>query len=59
MAQRVPFVVGELGQDADPFMLQLYAALTEKERSLISERPKRPWRLEKPQEPSLAITQRA
>ncbi len=38
MAQRVPFVVAELGADADPFMLHLYAALAEKERSLISKR---------------------
>jgi hypothetical protein len=28
MAQRVPFIVAELGPDADPFMLHLYAALT-------------------------------
>src|ERR1043165_6720737 len=27
MAQRVPFIVAELGVDADPFMLHLYAAL--------------------------------
>ncbi|QCN95900.1 recombinase family protein [Azospirillum argentinense] len=38
MAQRVAFIVAELGADADPFMLHLYAALAEKERSLISER---------------------
>src|SRR5262249_15886863 len=38
MAQRVPFIVAELGRDADPFMLPLYAALAEKERRLISER---------------------
>ena len=38
MTQRVPFVVAELGADADPFMLHLYAALAEKERKLISER---------------------
>src|SRR4051794_21102727 len=31
MAQRVPFIVAELGADADPFMLHLYAALAEKE----------------------------
>jgi hypothetical protein len=30
MAQRVPFIVAELGRDADPFMLHLYAALAEK-----------------------------
>jgi DNA invertase Pin-like site-specific DNA recombinase len=40
MAQRVPFIVAELGRDADPFMLHLYAALAEKERRLISGRTK-------------------
>ena len=40
MAQRVPFIVAELGSDADPFMLHLYAALAEKERRQISERTK-------------------
>ncbi|MET4701750.1 DNA invertase Pin-like site-specific DNA recombinase [Constrictibacter sp. MBR-5] len=40
MAQRVPFLVAELGLDADPFMLHLYAALAEKERRLIAERTK-------------------
>ena len=40
MSQRVPFIVAELGRDADPFMLHLYAALAEKERRLISERTK-------------------
>jgi len=40
MAQRVPFIVAELGIDADPFMLHLYAALAEKERRLIAERTK-------------------
>jgi DNA invertase Pin-like site-specific DNA recombinase len=40
MAQRVPFIVAELGRDADPFMLHLYAALAEKERRLIGERTK-------------------
>jgi DNA invertase Pin-like site-specific DNA recombinase len=40
MAQRVPFIVAELGRDADPFMLHLYAALAEMERRLISERTK-------------------
>jgi DNA invertase Pin-like site-specific DNA recombinase len=38
MAQRVPFIVAELGSDADPFMLHIYAALAEKERRLISAR---------------------
>ena len=38
MASRVPFIVAELGADADSFMLHLYAALAEKERALISQR---------------------
>lgn len=40
MAQRVPFIVSDLGADADPFMLHIYAALAEKERRLISARTK-------------------
>jgi DNA invertase Pin-like site-specific DNA recombinase len=40
MVHKVPFIVAELGADADPFMLHLYAALAEKERRLISERTK-------------------
>ncbi|WP_416357664.1 recombinase family protein [Aureimonas phyllosphaerae] len=40
MAQRVPFIVAELGVDADPFMLHVYAALAEKERALIAARTK-------------------
>jgi DNA invertase Pin-like site-specific DNA recombinase len=39
-AQRTPFIVAELGRDADPFMLHLFAALAEKERALISRRTK-------------------
>lgn len=38
MANRVPFIVVELGADADPFMLHVYAALAEKERNLIADR---------------------
>ncbi|MCW2286686.1 DNA invertase Pin-like site-specific DNA recombinase [Rhodoblastus acidophilus] len=38
MAHRVPFIIAELGADADPFMLHIYAALAEKERSLIAKR---------------------
>ena len=38
MSQRVPFIVAELGAEADPFMLHIYAALAEKERAMISER---------------------
>src|SRR5579871_2293340 len=40
MAQRVEFIVTELGRQADPFVLHLFAALAEKERQLISERTK-------------------
>ena len=40
MAQRVPFIVAELGRDADKFMLHLYATLAEKERRLLAERTK-------------------
>lgn len=40
MAKKVPFIVAQLGKDADPFMLHLYAALSEKERELISTRTK-------------------
>jgi DNA invertase Pin-like site-specific DNA recombinase len=38
MAQRVPFIVAELGRNADPFTLHIYAALAEQERRMISER---------------------
>jgi DNA invertase Pin-like site-specific DNA recombinase len=38
MAERVPFIVAELGADVDPFVLHLYAALSQKERALISSR---------------------
>jgi DNA invertase Pin-like site-specific DNA recombinase len=38
MSRRVPFIVTELGADADPFMLHIYAALAEKERALIADR---------------------
>jgi len=40
METKVPFIVAQLGKDADPFMLHLYAALSEKERELISSRTK-------------------
>jgi DNA invertase Pin-like site-specific DNA recombinase len=38
MAQKVSFIVAELGPDVDPFMLHIYAAVAEKERAMISER---------------------
>ena len=40
MVQRVPFIIAELGADADPFMLHVCAVLAEKERALISGRPR-------------------
>jgi len=40
MAQRVPFIVAELGPNVDPFMLHIYAAVAEKERRMIGERTK-------------------
>jgi DNA invertase Pin-like site-specific DNA recombinase len=40
MSQGVPFIVCDIGLNADPFMLHIYAALAEKERTLISERTK-------------------
>ena len=38
MKHRVPFIVTDLGPDADPFMLHIYAAFAERERTMISER---------------------
>jgi DNA invertase Pin-like site-specific DNA recombinase len=38
MSNRVPFIVAELGPDVDPFMLHIYAAVAQKERSLIAAR---------------------
>jgi DNA invertase Pin-like site-specific DNA recombinase len=40
MSERVEFIVTDLGRQADPFVLHLFAALAEKERQLISERTK-------------------
>jgi DNA invertase Pin-like site-specific DNA recombinase len=36
MAEKVPFIVTELGSDVDPFVLHLFAALAQKERQLIA-----------------------
>src|SRR5262245_49101324 len=38
MSNRVPFIVAELGPEVDPFMLHIYAAVAQKERSLIAAR---------------------
>jgi len=40
MVRGVPFIVAELGVDVDPFVLHLYAALSEKERKMIGQRTK-------------------
>lgn len=40
IARGVEFTVAELGEDVEPFMLHIYAAVAQKERSLISERTK-------------------
>lgn len=40
MSQGTGFIVAELGANADPFFLHIYAAIAEKERKLISERTK-------------------
>src|SRR6476469_6435486 len=55
MAERVQFVVTELGADVDPFLLHLYAALAEKERRLISQRTRDALAAKKAQGKSLAI----
>jgi len=38
MSKRVPFIVANLGRNQDPFMLHIYAAMAEKERSEIARR---------------------
>src|SRR5207244_2840183 len=38
MVHRVEFIVCDLGRQSDPFVLHLYAALAEKERTLIAAR---------------------
>lgn len=40
MAKGIPFIVADLGADTDPFILHLFAALSEKERKLIGNRTK-------------------
>ena len=40
MMQRVPFIAVNIGANADPFMLHIYAALAEKERNDIAQRTK-------------------
>jgi DNA invertase Pin-like site-specific DNA recombinase len=38
MAQRVRFIVAELGEETDPFVLHLFAAMAERERAMIAAR---------------------
>ena len=45
MTNKVPFIVTSLGRNADPFMLHIYAALAEQERTLISQRTSQRWQL--------------
>jgi DNA invertase Pin-like site-specific DNA recombinase len=40
MSHRVEFVVCDLGRQSDPFVLHVYAALAEREHSMISARTK-------------------
>ena len=40
MSQRVSFIVTALGKDVDPFMLHIYAAVAQQERTMISRRTK-------------------
>lgn len=47
MARGIPFIVAELGVDTDPFVLHLFAALSEKERRMIGERTKAALRIKK------------
>jgi DNA invertase Pin-like site-specific DNA recombinase len=49
MTHKTPFIVAELGADADPFMLHIYAAPAEKKRRYISQRTKDALQAEKAQ----------
>lgn len=47
MARGVPFIVAEFGVDTDPFILHLFAALSEKERRMIGDRTRAALRVKK------------
>jgi DNA invertase Pin-like site-specific DNA recombinase len=49
MAQRVPFIVAELGTKPDPFMLHVYAAFAEEERRKIADRTRKALAVKKAQ----------
>src|SRR4051794_38273499 len=55
MAHKVPFIVSELGADADPFMLHIYAALAQKERAMIADRTRLALAAKKAQGAALGI----
>ena len=55
MTHKVPFLVGALGPDADPFMLHLYAVLAEQERRMISQRTRDALPLQRPAVCGLAV----
>jgi DNA invertase Pin-like site-specific DNA recombinase len=55
MAEKVPFLVADLGADTDPFMLHIYAAFAEKERRLISTRTKAALAAAKRRNPDLKL----
>lgn len=40
MTTKAKFIVTQLGEDVEPFMLHIYAVMAEKERQMISERTK-------------------
>ena len=56
MSRGVPFIVTELGADTDPFILHLYAALSQKERALISQRTRAALAIKKAQGHTLGNT---
>lgn len=56
MVNKVPFIVAELGPDVDPFMLHIYAAMSEKERQTIAERTKAALAAAKARKVKLGVT---
>jgi DNA invertase Pin-like site-specific DNA recombinase len=59
MTQKVPFIVAELGADADPIMLHIYPALAEKDRRMISAQTKAARRATKARGVALGIAKQA
>lgn len=52
MSKGVPFIVCNLGLDVDPFMLHIYAAVSEKERKMIGERTRAALQAKKRRDPT-------